>query len=234
MVVAVPAEADAVLGGCPARRSRLGPYEAVVAGELTVLAGGVGPARAAAAAGTALARERFDLVLSAGVGGGFAGRAGPGDLVLADRVVHADLGAGSPDGFLPVDRLGLGEAAAVLDAGLVARAAECTGALVGPVITVSAVTGTAERAAELAAAHRASAEAMEGAGVLAAAQAHGVPFLELRAVSNPVGPRDRAGWDLPGALRRLGPAVRALAHGLAPAGAGAPDPGTARSGERSR
>ena len=98
VVVAVPAEAAAVLGDTPARPVRLGPYEAHlvgerVAGELTVLAGGVGPARAAAAAGTALGLERFDLVLSAGVGGGFAGRAGPGDLVLADRVVHADLGA---------------------------------------------------------------------------------------------------------------------------------------------
>ncbi|MFL6130160.1 MAG: futalosine hydrolase [Mycobacteriales bacterium] len=218
VVVAVPAEAAAVLAGSPARSVRLGPYQAVVAGELTVLAGGIGPARAAAAAGTALAVERFDLVLSAGVGGGFAGRAGPGDLVLADRVVHADLGAGSPDGFLPVDRLGFPAAVAVLDTRLVARAAACTGAVVGPVLTVSTVTGTAERAAELVAEHAPAAEAMEGAGVLAAAQAHGVPFLELRAISNPVGPRDRAGWDLPGALARLGPAVRALAGGAVPIG----------------
>ena len=49
--------------------------------------------------------------------------------------------------------------------------------------------------------------------MLAAAAAHGVPFLELRAISNPVGPRDRAGWDLPGALARLGPAVRAPRRG---------------------
>jgi futalosine hydrolase len=218
VVVAVPAEAAAVLGGAPARLVRLGPYESSVAGVLTVLAGGVGPARAAAAAGTALAVAPFDLVVSAGVGGGFAGRAGIGDLVLADRVVHADLGAGSPDGFLPVDRLGFGQVETVLDPALVARAARSTGALVGPIVTVSTGTGTAERAAELAAAHRPAAEAMEGAGVLAAAQAHGVPFLELRAVSNPVGPRDRAGWDLPGALARLGPAVRALAGGAVPIG----------------
>jgi futalosine hydrolase len=223
VVVAVPAEADAVLAGTPARPAALGPYQAAVAGELTVLAGGVGPARAAAAAGTALTVRRFDLVVSAGVGGGFAGRAAVGDLVLADRVVHADLGAGSPDGFLPVDRLGFGAAETVLDAGLVARAAaglEGTGAVVGPVVTVSTVTGTAQRAAELVAAHRPAAEAMEGAGVLAAAEAHGVPFLELRAISNPVGPRDRAGWDLAGALARLGPALRALAGSAVPIGGG--------------
>jgi futalosine hydrolase len=218
VVVAVPAEADAVLAGAPARSVRLGPYGAAVAGGLTVLAGGVGPARAAAAAGTALALEPADLVVSAGVGGGFASRARIGDLVLADRVVHADLGAGSPDGFLSVDRLGFGTAEVALDAELVARAARAVGAVVGPILTVSTVTGTAERAAELATAHRPAAEGMEGAGVLAAAQAHGVPFLELRAVSNPVGPRDRAGWDLPGALARLGLAVRALAAVSEPIG----------------
>lgn len=210
-VVAVPAEAAALLARPPDRSVALGPYEVVEAGEVTVLTGGVGPARAGAATGTALGLARFALVVSVGIGGGFAGRAAPGDLVVADRVVHADLGADSPDGFLPVDRLGFGTAATVLDADLVARAAAATGAIVGPVLTVSTVTGTAQRAAELAAAHRPAAEGMEGAGVLAAAEAHGVPFLELRAISNPVGPRDRAGWDLPGALARLGPAVRALA-----------------------
>ncbi len=219
VVVAVAAEAEAVLAAGPAgpagsaHPTARGPYQATTVGEVTVLVGGVGPARAAAATGTALAVERADLVLSAGIGGGFAGRAAPGELVLADRVVHADLGAGSPAGFLPVDELGFGTVTTVLDAGLVARAAAATGAVVGPVVTVSTVTGTAERATELVAAHRPAAEGMEGAGVLAAAEAHGVPFLELRAVSNPVGPRDRAGWDVPGALARLGPAVWAAAGG---------------------
>jgi futalosine hydrolase len=39
--------------------------------------------------------------------------------------------------------------------------------------------------------------------VLAAARAHGVPFLELRGISNLVGVRDRAGWNLPAALAAL-------------------------------
>ena len=41
---------------------------------------------------------------------------------------------------------------------------------------------------------------MEGFGVAEAAAAHGVPVLELRAVSNPVGPRDRAAWRIGDAL----------------------------------
>ena len=64
--------------------------------------------------------------------------------------------------------------------------------VVGPVLTVSSVTGTAATAEERARrVPAAAAEAMEGYGVGVAAQNAGVPFLEIRAVSNPVGPRDR-------------------------------------------
>ena len=79
-----------------------------------------------------------------------------------------------------------------------------TGGSVGTVLTVSTVTGSTARADELRARHpRALAEAMEGFGVAEAAGAHGVPALEIRAVSNPVGPRDRAAWRIGDALAAL-------------------------------
>jgi futalosine hydrolase len=55
---------------------------------------------------------------------------------------------------------------------------------------------------------------MEGFGVAEAAAAHGVPVLEIRAVSNPVGPRDRAAWRIPDALRALRAAFAALPPAL--------------------
>ncbi len=216
VITAVEAEAQAVLGGLGVAGTRqLGPYGGsgahTGAGPVTVLAGGVGPARSAACAGTALALDRPDLVVSAGVAGGFAGRVAPGDVVIADRLIHADLGADAPDGFAPLDPGLAGETAHALNPDLVAAAAERTpAAVVGPVLTVSTVTGTAARAAELAARHDAAAEAMEGAGVYAAARAHGVPFLEIRAISNAVGPRDRGAWEIPRALDALGRAFAGL------------------------
>src|SRR5262249_45354759 len=67
----------------------------------------------------------------------------------------------------------------------------------GAVLSVSTVTGTASRAADLAARHPdAVAEGMEGWGVATAADLFGVPFAELRTVSNLVGPRDRAAWRI--------------------------------------
>ena len=44
---------------------------------------------------------------------------------------------------------------------------------------------------------------MEGFGVAVAAQNMGIPFLEIRAVSNPVGSRNRGAWKIEAALERL-------------------------------
>jgi futalosine hydrolase len=128
--------------------------------------------------------------------------------VIADEITVADLGAETPDGFLPVTELGFGTVTHRPPSALVRDLAAATGARTGAVLTVSTVTGTAARATELRARHpRALAEAMEGFGVAEAAAAHGIPVLELRAVSNPVGPRDRTAW-------RIGDALAALTEGF--------------------
>lgn len=134
-----------------------------------------------------------------------------GGTVLATAIVAADLGAQTPYGFASVAELGFGTVEHRPPARLARTAAEATGAATGPVLTVSTVTGTAQRAEELAARHPgAVGEAMEGFGVAEAAAAHGVPTLELRTVSNRVGPRDREAWRIPDALAALGGSCTAL------------------------
>ncbi|MEW1546019.1 futalosine hydrolase [Streptomyces tsukubensis] len=182
-----------------------------------VLVGGVGPAAVAARTAVALAagpdrRGPYDLVVSAGIGGGFAPYAPVGSLVVAETIVAADLGAGLPDGgWLAVDELGFGRAGHRPPPELAQAAAELTGALYAPVLTVSTVTGSAARAAELTGRHpRAGAEAMEGFGVAEAAELHGLPVLEIRAISNVVGPRDRDAWRIRDALTALTEGFRRL------------------------
>jgi futalosine hydrolase len=51
---------------------------------------------------------------------------------------------------------------------------------------------------------------MEGFGVRRAAALAGVPAVEVRAISNPIGEADRARWDLDGALAALEGALPAL------------------------
>lgn len=170
---------------------------------------GVGPVAAAAGTAVQLAARRSDLVVSAGIAGGFAPLAA-GGIAVAASIVFADLGAETADGFVALPELGFGRATYDVPAKLAVELADRTGGRLGSVLTVATVTGTAATAAALSRRHPdAVAEAMEGAGVAAAATAFGVPVAEIRAISNPVGPRDRAAWRVDDALTALGTAVAA-------------------------
>ncbi|MDG4778780.1 futalosine hydrolase [Micromonospora sp. WMMD961] len=210
VVTAVPAEADAVRAGLTERT-------------VTVTPVGVGPAVAGAATARLLALAEaagrpYRAVVSAGVAGGFTGRVKVGDTVLGTASIAADLGAESPDGFIPVDELGMppamlgvGGAVPTDPSLLAALQAALPAATTGPVLTVSTVTGTEASTRELRRRHpEAVAEAMEGYGVAVAAAQAGVPFAELRTISNPIGPRDRDAWRLREALAALTTAAPAL------------------------
>ncbi|WP_420850496.1 futalosine hydrolase [Paenibacillus tepidiphilus] len=203
IVTAVQAEQDAVRRG-------LGED-----GRFEVIAAGAGTAAAAAATAAALAAGAYGCVVSAGIGGGFAGRAPVGSLAVASELIAADLGAETAEGFRSAAELGFGSvsepagpAAGTLTAALAAAGLNVS---TGPVLTVATATGTAGTAAALAARHPgAVAEAMEGHGVAVAARHFGIAALELRAISNPVGPRDRDAWKINEALDALTAAAAIL------------------------
>ncbi len=194
VITAVTAEREAVLRGlhCDSR--------------FDVLAAGVGPVPAAANTAKVLATAEYGLVVSAGIGGGFPGKAEVGSLVVANEIIAADLGAETPEGFISLDELGFAYNRIQVNNSIVNGVTEALLAArlpvnTGPVLTVSTVTGTAESAVELAVrVPGATAEAMEGYGVAFAASDRGLPVLELRAISNLVGPRDRTKWRIKEAL----------------------------------
>jgi futalosine hydrolase len=204
VMTAVSAERDAVLRGvrCDSR--------------FDVLVAGVGPIAAAISTAAALATGEYELVVSAGLGGGFTDRVEVGSLVVADEIVAADLGVQTSEGFRSLDELGFGPTRVQVDMDLVNRVAKALHAaglsvITGPVLTMSTVTGTVDTAAELTVrVPRATAEAMEGFGVAAVAHQRGLPILEIRAISNTVGPRNRAAWRIDDALDSLAAASSVL------------------------
>ncbi|MCQ4081405.1 futalosine hydrolase [Streptomyces sp. RB6PN25] len=224
VVTAVAGERDAAVRGLrgardvqehllPGGRSAASVQGAGVVAD--VLAAGVGPGAAAAGTAAALAHAPYDIVICAGIAGGFAPAARVGSVVVADAIIAADLGSESPDGFIPVADLGFGTSRHLPPAALSRAVADALGAGYGTVLTLSTMTGTAGRAAELAARHPSVlAEAMEGFGVAEAAAAHRLPVLEIRAISNPVGPRDRASWRIGDALTALTDAFGKLTPAL--------------------
>jgi len=194
VVVAVEAERAAVKAAAP---------------HVDVMVAGVGPVAAAVAATTALVRgpragrSPYSHVISLGIAGSFDPAA---QVLVATRAIAAELGVEDGDDLAA---LGLGGEPVTADPSV--GAALSDGVLRGDLLTVWRVTATASSAARLRARYPdAVGEAMEGYGVAAAAAAARLPFAEIRTVSNLVGPRDREGWDIRGALARLTDVARVV------------------------
>ncbi len=210
LAVAAPAEVRAVLGSSVVPPVEV-PIDHPARPGVGVVRTGVGPAAAAAGVAATLGRRRFRAVVSVGIGGALpghstlpAGSAPIGTVVLADRSVLADQGLAEPGRFVPTAAMGFGafsdqSDSIEIDAALRA-ALEPAVDRVGPIATVSTCSGTDELAAAVAGRTSALVEAMEGAAVGLAAQRAGLPFAELRVVSNTTGDRAAQVWDLDAAL----------------------------------
>ena len=154
-------------------------------------------------------RPKPSVVIQTGIAGAYvpAGVA-VGSVLLADTEIYGDLGVLTPDGWRPMEEIGIplveasGSQAArfnyfPLDAALVARAAQAAGPLVsrtGKFLTLSQVTGVRALGDALYERFGALCESMEGAAAAHVCALHGVPFLEVRGISNLIENRDRANW----------------------------------------
>ncbi len=177
-----------------------------------VVVSGVGAVAAALATWRTLSsqppQQPFELVVSAGIAGAYpASGLVPGDLAVSSQIIQADLGAEDGPQFLNLAALGLSVLPTREQFGSFGvwehsgALAQHLNAAFGPMLTLNTVTGTGERAAQLEQRFPgALTEGMEGAGVAHAALLAGIPALEIRGISNLVGPRDRSSWRLPEAL----------------------------------
>ncbi len=162
-----------------------------------VVAVGVGPVEAAIGTARALVARPYTLVINAGIGGGFRGRAAVGDAVAVGTERYVEIGR--EDGAAVSLPGGLELATSVrADAHLLERCLRGSppaALIAGSGVTSATITTSDARAAALAAAYAPAAESMEGFAVLRAAQLTGVPALEVRGISNIVGNRETSGWN---------------------------------------
>ena len=181
---------------------------------LPIAVTGIGKVNAAVVASLALSgRREASAVVSVGVAGSLPGVSPPGigDCVVGTASVSAEDGLLTPDGFIPVDQMGFPLAQGVRSGRFPAAPAllhavqeRLPSAHLGDIATVSTCSGTDAAALEVVQRTGAVAEAMEGVGVLQAAAQLGAAGLEVRAISNTTGRRDRQAWDLDAALATLG------------------------------
>jgi len=178
--------------------------------EVDILVSGVGMVATASWTSRELARERYELALNLGVCGSFNRRLVPGMVVHVVSDCITELGAEDGDDFLTVHDLRLlGENEFPFERGRLINAAPppmralralrtATG------ITVNTVHGSDPSIQRVVERFTPDVESMEGAGFMYAALIHGVPFAQIRAVSNVVERRNRGAWKLDLAIGELG------------------------------
>lgn len=169
---------------------------------------GVGCPSTAFALGYFFGQAKPDLALNVGVAGALQTELQIGAVTRVMTEVFADLGTETADGgFLDLFQMDLLLTDSPPFREGVLRAPDIAiGSEILPVsgITVNKVHGHGPSIEEIQARYPdAGIETMEGAAFFYACLLAEVPFLQLRAISNAVEPRDKSRWNLPLAIRNL-------------------------------
>jgi futalosine hydrolase len=158
----------------------------------------------------ALAAQRYDVAFNFGLCGSFHASRPPGSVVhvVSDRLT--ELGAEDDESFLTIHDLQLlGEDEFPFDRGsIVNRTPPANPAMsslpLANGITVNTVHGNVRSIEAVVERFRPDVESMEGAAFMYACAIAGVPFAQVRAVSNVVEKRNRAVWRITDAVQALG------------------------------
>lgn len=176
--------------------------------EVYLLLSGIGLMESAANIMEAQIAFRPDFALQAGIAGAYRHDLPLGTLVMVQEEILGDLGSEDQDSFLDVFELGLVNA----DNGLYQA-----GKLVNPMsrfpfipdlpavsaVSVNRVAGRAETIMERKVKLDADIESMEGAAFHYVCLKKGIPFLQVRSISNYVEPRNKKNWKIAEAVISL-------------------------------
>ncbi len=166
--------------------------------------------------------EKFDLAVNIGIAGTFSPLFPLGTVARITKEYFGDLGFETYSGFETLfDYKILDENThpfrnGALNSPLLSPKTESALGIYNSAtaVTVQTVSGLPGKKEQLQKDFQPQIESMEGAAFFYVCILEGVPFLELRSVSNQVGERDRSKWDIPLALDSLREANKRLLESL--------------------
>ena len=190
--------------------------------EIKSIVGGVGPVSTVySLMDYFLSFDIPDIVINIGIAGSYDKKLSPGTVIVPVTDCFADLGVYDGSRFIPLSRTGLkkdndnltSSDLYMADSGLLKLLPDAIRHV--KAVTVNATTGSKESRERISAEFNPDIETMEGAAVYYTCNMKNIPCLGIRSVSNLVGPRDIASWDINTALSNLGETVTSYINKIA-------------------
>jgi futalosine hydrolase len=158
---------------------------------------------------TRILRRRYDFVVNIGVAGSFEPSPTIGEVLVVSSETFGDFGVSSPSGFSTCFEEGLLSPDVFPFAGgmlFSEKAREAADTLLLRCVrglTVNTVSGELTGIDALRKKFTPDVETMEGAAFFFVCLCENVPFVEIRSISNVVGPRDKGDWNIQKAIEKL-------------------------------
>jgi futalosine hydrolase len=164
-----------------------------------------------------IGKQRPEMLIQAGIGGSFSASYPPGSLVLVNEEVTGDLGVEENNEFKDVFDMGLPQITdPYTGKSLENKQADLLQQYNLPLVksvTINEISTRPARIQQLQQKYQPVVESMEGAAFHYVALVEKIPFIQLRAVSNMVGERDKTKWKMKEAIQLLNEQLIKMVNG---------------------
>jgi len=168
---------------------------------MSQLVTGIGTAATTYSLTATVLKNKPDLIIQAGIGGTYDPVFPPGEVVVVDSEIFADLGATENGSLMDLFDLQLADPdEAPFNSGRLVNNSVFPGEL--PALkkvsgaTVNAISSSPQKAAQIYKKYKVVVESMEGAALHYVCLRQFIPFLQIRAISNFAGERDKSKWKM--------------------------------------
>lgn len=165
-----------------------------------------------------IASKRPQLLIQAGIAGSFSADYPPGSIVLVNEEVTGDLGVEENNEFKDVFDMGLPQITdPYTGKNLVNNNPELLQQQNLPLVrsvTISEISTRPQRIQQLQQKYQPVVESMEGAAFHYVALTEKIPFIQLRAISNYVGERDKTKWKMKDSIALLNEKLKEIVERL--------------------
>ncbi|MDR1584021.1 MAG: futalosine hydrolase [Prevotellaceae bacterium] len=162
-----------------------------------------------------LLNDKYDLALNIGIAGSFSEKLSIGDVVTVYSETFGDFGVASKDGFFTCfeENIVAADIFPFSNGVLISKDAEkCSQNLSIPSVkgvTNNTVSGEELLIKRMKDKFSPDIETMEGAAFFYVCLHENIPFVEIRAISNIIEPRNKSKWNIPMAIKNLSDKVNA-------------------------